>query len=69
MATRRRFLEFVEVDIGSNHRILNRAKHKCSDFRPWSSSSIILRKRVKESPYLCDPHYVSYPNSLSSPHA
>ncbi len=46
MATRRRFLEFVEVDIGSNHRILNRAKHKCSDFRPWSSSSIILHKRV-----------------------
>src|SRR5207302_1241443 len=32
--------------IRSNHRILNPAKHKRSDFRPWSSSSIIFRKWV-----------------------
>jgi hypothetical protein len=37
--------------------------------RRWSSSSIILRKRVTGVSFLCDPHYVSDRNSLSSPHA
>jgi hypothetical protein len=47
------------------HAIIhNQAKHKRSDLRPWSSSSIIFRKRVTRVSFLCDRHYVSGAENL-----